>query len=122
MNNFRFYYILLYIMKIVKKYNSDFINDLYNLMNTDVFKKFYNKYCNTWININTTIMYLKLYEIIELSYYNKFNKNITKKEMIFILNNIIKNPILRQIVVNNYQLFKSSDSQYLITNNIKYIE
>jgi len=109
-------------MKIVKKYNSDFINDLYNLMNTNVFKKFYNKYCNTWININTTIMYLKLYEIIELSYYNKFNKDITKKEMIFILNNIIKNPILRQIVVNNYQLFKSSDSQYLVTNNIKYIE
>ena len=108
-------------MKLEKKNNS-FITDLFYLMNNPTFKNFYKKYCDTWININTVIMYFKLYEIIELSYYNKFNKKITQKDMLFILNNIIKNSLLRQIVINNYELYKSSDTQYLISNNIKYIQ
>ena len=100
------------------KQNNNFISDLCNLMNNNVFKSFYKKYCNTWLNVNTIIMYMKLYEIIEISYYNKFNKKITQKEMLFILNNIIKNSILREIVVNNYQIYKSTNTQYLISNNI----
>lgn len=108
-------------MKLEKKNNS-FLKDLFYLMNNPIFKKFYKKYCDTWININTVIMYFKLYEIIEISYYNKFNKKITQKDMLFILNHIIKNSILRQIVINNYELYKSSDTQYLISNNIKYIQ
>lgn len=107
-------------MKLKK--NNNFIYDLCNLMNNNIFKSFYKKYCNTWLNVNTIIMYLKLYEIIEISYYNKFNKKITQKEMLYILNNIIKNSILREIVVNNYQIYKSTNTPYLISNNIKYIE
>ena len=34
--------------------------------------------------------------------------------MLFVLNNIIKNSILRQIVINNYESYKSSNTQYLI--------
>ena len=102
--------------------NNSFLKDLFYLMNNPTFKNFYKKYCDTWININTVIMYFKLYEIIEVSYYNKFNKKITQKDMLFILNNIIKNSLLRQIVINNYELYKSSDTQYLISNNIKYIQ
>ena len=64
------------------KQNNNFISDLCNLMNNNVFKSFYKKYCNTWLNVNTIIMYMKLYEIIEISYYNKFNKKITQKEML----------------------------------------
>ena len=108
-------------MKLTEKNNS-FIKDLFYLMNNPTFKKFYKKYCDTWINVNTVIMYFKLYEIIEVSYYNKFNKKITQKNMLCILNNIIKNSLLRQIVISNYELYKSSDTQYLISNNIKYIQ
>ena len=108
-------------MKLIQK-NTSFLKDLFYLMNNPTFKSFYKKYCDTWININTVIMYFKLYEIIEVSYYNKFNKKISKKDMLFILNNIIKNSILRHIVINNYEIYKSSDTQYLISNNIKYIE
>ena len=107
-------------MKLKK--NNNFIYDLCKLMNSSIFKSFYKKYCNTWLNINTIVMYLKLYEIIEISYYNKFNKKITQKEMLYILNNIIKNSILREIVVNNYKIYKSTNTPYLISNNIKYIE
>ena len=75
-------------MKLIQKNNS-FLKDLFYLMNNSTFKSFYKKYCDTWVNINTVIMYFKLYEIIEVSYYNKFNKQITKKDMLFILNNMI---------------------------------
>ena len=68
------------------------------------------------------IMYFKLYEIIEITFYKKFNKNITKKEILFLLNNIIKNNLLRKIVINNYTLFKTTEQKYLTTNNIQYIE
>ena len=44
-------------LEIYKKNN--FFHDLYELMNNDIFKKFYNKYFNNWTDINTTIMYFK---------------------------------------------------------------
>ena len=109
-------------MKLLEKKKSSFLNDLLFLMNNSTFKSFYKKYCDTWTNINTVIMYFKLYEMIEISYYNKFNKQISNKDMLFILNNIIKNSILRQIVIDNYNIYKTSNTQHLITNNIKYIE
>ena len=59
-------------------------------------------------------MYFKLYEIIEISFFKKFNRNITKKEILFILNNIIKNNILRKIVINNYILFKIQNKNILL--------
>lgn len=96
--------------------------DLHKLMNNSEFREFYNKYFTVWTNIDTMIMYFKLYEIIEISFFKKFNRNITKKEILFILNNIIKNNILRKIVINNYILFKDSEQKYLTTNNIQYIE
>ena len=91
-------------------------------MNNPQFRSFYNKHCTVWSNIDTIIMYFKLYEIIEITFINKFNRKITQKEMLFILNNIIKNNILRKIVINNYILFKTSEQKYLTSNNIQYIE
>lgn len=108
-------------MEIQKK-NSQFFLDLYKLMNNTLFRSFYNKYCTVWSNIDTIIMYFKLYEIIEMTFTNKFNRKITRKEMLFILNNIIKNNILRKIVIDNYILFKNSEQKYLTSNNIQYIE
>jgi len=108
-------------MKIQKK-NTNFFMDLHKLMNNSEFREFYNKYFTVWTNIDTMIMYFKLYEIIEISFFKKFNRNITKKEILFILNNIIKNNVLRKIVINNYILFKDSEQKYLTVNNIQYIE
>tara|TARA_B110000971_G_scaffold160473_1_gene164059 strand:- start:1406 stop:1732 length:327 start_codon:yes stop_codon:yes gene_type:complete len=102
--------------------NYNFFLDLYKLMNNPEFRGFYNKYFTIWSNIDTMIMYFKLYEIIELTYYKKFNKNITKKEIDFLFNNIMKKHLLRRIVVNNYILFKNSEHKYLAVDNIKYIE
>ena len=108
-------------MKLDKK-NINFFIDLYKLMNNSEFRNFYNKYFTVWTNIDTMIMYFKLYEIIEISFFKKFNRNITKKEILFLLNNIIKNNLLRKIVIDNYILFKNTEQKYLTTNNIKYIE
>ena len=108
-------------MKIQKK-NINFFMDLYKLMNNSEFRNFYNKYCTVWSNIDSMVMYFKLYEIIEISFFKKFDRNITKKEILFLLNNIIKNNLLRKIVIDNYILFKNTEQKYLTTNNIKYIE
>ena len=72
-------------------------------------------------------MYFKLYEVVEISFFKKFNRVIKKEEMLFILNNIIKNNILRKIVVDNYTLFKDTNEYNMIlnktiTNNINSIE
>ena len=114
-------------MKIEKKNNENFMLDLHNLMNNKQFRIFYNKYFDNWLNINTIIMYFKLYEVVEISFFKKFNRVIKKEEMLFILNNIIKNNILRKIVVDNYTLFKDTNEYNMIlnktiTNNINSIE
>ena len=108
-------------MKNHKK-NIIFFMDLYKLMNNSEFRGFYNKYFTLWTNIDTLIMYFKLYEIIEITFFKKFNKNINKKEILFVLNNIIKNNLLRKIVVDNYILFKDTEQKYLTANIIQYIE
>ncbi len=106
----------------LEKNNSTFFIELHNLMNNTEFRTFYNKYFTIWTNIDTMIMYFKLYEIIEITFYKKFNRNITKKEILFLLNNIIKNNLLRKIVINNYILFKTTEQKYLTTNNIQYLQ
>tara|TARA_Y100000589_G_scaffold282574_1_gene280136 strand:+ start:112 stop:447 length:336 start_codon:yes stop_codon:yes gene_type:complete len=108
-------------MKLDKK-NINFFIDLYKLMNNSEFRNFYNKYFTVWTNIDTMIMYFKLYEIIELNFFKKFNRSIKKNEILFLLNNIIKNNLLRKIVIDNYILFKNSEQKYLTTNNTQYIE
>ena len=106
----------------IQKTNLHFFIELYKLMNNPGFRNFYNNFFTIWANVDTTIMYFKLYEIIEISFFKKFNRNITKKEIIFLLNNIIKKNILRKIVIDNYMLFKNSEQKYLTINNIQYIQ
>ena len=66
-------------MKIQKK-NTNFFMDLHKLMNNSEFREFYNKYFTVWTNIDTMIMYFKLYEIIEISFFKNLIEILLKRK------------------------------------------
>lgn len=101
-----------------KKKFTGFFNDLYDLMNSPIFKKFYNKYCNNWDDINTTIMYFKTYETLDYLFYSTYNRKIKKFEMIFLLQKIFKNKFSRKIAINKFNLYKNTCDKYLNFNNL----
>ena len=53
-------------MKIIKKNNSSFFKNFLFLMNNSTFKSFYKKYCDTWTNINTVIIFLNYMKLSKL--------------------------------------------------------
>tara|TARA_B000000475_G_C15818596_1_gene374744 strand:+ start:95 stop:421 length:327 start_codon:yes stop_codon:yes gene_type:complete len=103
-------------LEIYKKNN--FFHDLYELMNNDIFKKFYNKYFNNWIDINTTIMYFKTYETLEYLFYCKYKRQIQKDEMDFLLEKIFKNKYSRQLALEKYNIYKTTCDKYLNYTNL----
>lgn len=96
---------------LINKNKNKFFEDLYLLMNNNLFREFFNKYFTSWDEINTIILYLKLYETIEYFYRQKYNKNINKNHINILLYNLFINSILRKIILNNYELYKSSGTK-----------
>lgn len=94
---------------------NDFFKDLHNLMKNEEFKTFYNKYFNSWFDIELMMMYMKLYETIETTYKLKFNETIPYELILFMLREIIRNNETRKTVVDNFELFKKG-----IMNNFNY--
>ena len=85
---------------------NDFFKDLHNLMKNKEFKQFYNKYFNNWFDIELMMMYMKLYDTIENTYYYKFKENIDSDLLLFILREVIRNNETRKTIINNFELFK----------------
>ena len=95
---------------------NNFFNDLCEIMNDKKFKVFFKKYFTNYDEINTVMMYLKIYEMIEYYYMKKFNKEIDIRTMKIILNYIIKNNILRNIIIKNYEKFKKTSDVMININ------
>ncbi len=102
----------------LKKNKSSFFNDLYDLMNNQIFKDFYNKYFLNWSDINTTLMYFKTFETLEFMFYSRYNRKIKKNEIIFLLNKIFKNKFTRKIAIDKFNLYKITCDKYINFNNL----
>ena len=97
-----------------------FFNDLYKLMNNKTFQDFYKKYLNNWDNINTTILYFKLFYGISNLYKKKLGKKISNKDMNSILKFIFSNSLLRKTVLQFYNDYKIHHLDELNLNMIKF--
>ena len=107
-----------YVKKTTSPIYNAFFSDLYDLMNSLVFKKFYKKHFANWDDINTTLLYFKVYETLDYLFYYKYKRKITKNEMIHSLNHIFKNYNLRSIAVKKYEIYKKSSEKYLNFTNM----
>lgn len=85
--------------KIYKE--NDYLSKIWDLMNDNTFKQFYNNYLNEFTEIQVTMVYLNAYKNIENLYFKKFNRKIKKGEMMFLLKEIMKNNFMRKYFIND---------------------
>jgi len=90
-----------------------FFNDLNKLMNNTDFKQMYETHFKSWSDIETLILYMKLYSFIKEEYENHFNEEIDNDLMTYTLNYIIRTKDLRECAINSLQNFKNGKNNYI---------
>ena len=102
--------------------NNEFFRDLHNLMKNKEFKNFYDKYFKNWLDIETNVMFMKLYEKIKQSYKIKCKKEIDDKLLLFVLRQLIRENESRTIIMENFQLFKEGSKNKKHKKKLKILD
>ena len=100
--------------RILQKNN--FFSDLVNLMENKEFKFFYEKYFNDWTDIETMIFYMKLYQSITNEYYERFEKEISKEIITYMMQKIMSNENMRKVAIDCFRKYK--DQNYKSLTNL----
>ena len=99
--------------KIILKEN-DFFNDLHNLMNNSEFRNFYDKHFNDFTNTQIVLLYIKLYETLQIEYKEKNGYDIEKEVLAYIMKELMSNNISRKNIIkafNNYSENKNKNGK-----------
>ena len=85
---------------------NDFLKSLDGIMRNEEFRSFYHKYFQTHCEIETVILYIKLYENLEKEYKKVYqNEEIPSEVMAFTLREIFVDKDTRKAVMNSFDQF-----------------
>lgn len=101
-------YILEEGKKILKE--NIFFNDLDNLMNDQNFKKFYDNYLNNFNDIKVVILYIKLYETIKSEYRDRYNLEINKELLIYMIRELMTDKNSRKMIFDSFHNFTEGNN------------
>lgn len=90
--------------------NNDFFFFLDKLMTHPELRGYINKYFNEWSDIETTIMFIKLYQSIENEFKNS-NCIIQNEEIIAILKVLITNTHYRKEIISEMRRYQGFDNK-----------
>tara|TARA_Y100000813_G_scaffold191887_1_gene169378 strand:+ start:751 stop:1164 length:414 start_codon:yes stop_codon:yes gene_type:complete len=79
---------------------NDFFKDLTDLMENEQFLNFYNKHMNNWMNIKSTVIYMRLYNEFKEKYREIKDKELDKNIIIYLLCKIMRDRQLRPVSIN----------------------
>ncbi len=85
-----------------------FFNDLDKMMSNSEFRDFYNKYFTDFQDIRLILMFMKLYETLEVEYKNHCGEEISNEAVIYIIKEIMCNNTLRKEVVESFDRFSDN--------------
>ncbi len=95
---------------------NNFFKDLDSLMNSE-FREFYNKYFKDFTDTKITLLYMKLYETIQIEYYDKNKVPIEKELLAYIISNLMSDAEIRKKIIesfNNYSENSSRNKRYIL--------
>ncbi len=95
---------------------NNFFKDLDSLMNSE-FREFYNKYFKDFTDTKITLLYMKLYETIQIEYYDKNKVQIEKELLAYIISNLMSDAEIRKKIIesfNNYSENSSRNKRYIL--------
>ena len=93
-----------------------FFNDMNELMQNKVFKTFYDKYFKDSSDIKTVLLYLKLYETLQIEYKDRNNKDIDEEVLIYAIKELMTTKISRQNIIQAFDIYFNQNT---ITHTLK---
>ena len=104
--------------------NNPFFTDLAEIMHDKKITNFFDKYFKDKEEIQTTLLYMKLYREIQLKYKEKKKEEIESLTTLYVMNVIMNTPELRKKVIlsvsqhysDNNEIKKAISASNLLTN------
>lgn len=94
--------------------NNSFFKNLCSIMKDRKFKKFYDKYFQSWNDIECMVFYMKLYDTIEYEFKERYDRNISDDLMTYTLHEIMSTPQLRKTA---FALFKTYEKDLSVSQS-----
>lgn len=79
-----------------------------DIMENAIFRKFYKDNFKTWSDIQTVVMFMKIYEKIE-----EVNPNLSMYDKVAFLEKVMENSETRKYVVNEMLKWKINENKFL---------
>jgi hypothetical protein len=98
---------------------NNFFKDLDNIMANNEFRNFYDKYFNNFTDTKIILLYMKLYETLQLEYKEKNGYEIEKELLAYIMKELMSDNISRKNIIeafNDYteNKYKDKNKKYLL--------
>jgi len=104
-------------------HNNLFFRDLNELMQSNTkFRIFYDKYFKDSSDVQTVILYLKLYETLEIEY-KQYNNNETVDEdlLIYAIKELMSNESTRKNILSSFDRYNQNKNNNPNENKNKYL-
>jgi hypothetical protein len=85
-----------------------FFSNLDKLMQDKDFRDFYDQYFKSYTDIQTVILYMKLYQTLEDEYEKRFNEKIPKELLAFTMKEIFVDNKMRKITMESFNNFMNN--------------
>lgn len=107
--------------KLLKE--NPFFRDLDSIMSQTEFRAFYDKYFNDISDMKTVLMYMKLYEELQLQYReNGCHSEKEKEVLVYMIKEFISNRNSRHMIVRKFSEYFSGKRNSLESNTVPLVD
>lgn len=91
--------------------NNEFMSDLSELMENELFSSFFNKYMSDWDTLKCTAIYMRLYTEFKKKYITLSGKDLDKHIIIFLVSKIMTDSTLRPFTIKTIEKVQEENSK-----------
>lgn len=84
---------------------NDFFKSLESIMSNNTFRTFYNKYFKDFSDIKIVVLYMKLYETIQIEYKECHGIEIEKEFLAYIMKELMNDNLSRKQIMESFHNF-----------------
>ena len=91
--------------------NNEFMSDLSELMENELFSSFFNKYMSDWDTLKCTAIYMRLYTEFKKKYITLSGNELDKHIIIFLVSKIMTDSTLRPFTIKTIEKVQEENSK-----------
>jgi hypothetical protein len=90
-----------------------FLKDLVSLMENQEFKRFFKKHMSNWVEVKSTVIYMKLYDEFKTKYKKITDKELEESIIVYLLSRIMRHKELRPFSIKTIdKIYKDDKGSY----------